>query len=336
MTVPRLNSSDNNKIFSYYRFLTSAIILSVVYAEVEIITKAKPGQEYVYVHPAARALKRENKKYQKFETSHKRPASLAVTVNENEEDDEKSVRKREAHPAEGPAPAPAGAIKLDPKKLLERYKNELKTSSTTTTTPKSTTPTKRRKRIKKEAVPAPTTPSSVLTTGAPVKRVIDDDTVIEASGSDQKRSRIKIKEAPNGQEYEYEYVYYYYDDDAEDKDDKKGGKSTTSHDSSARNEINTNRGRHAEKAKPVPEANEVVPTRGRNRDRQLTPEEAVDEERLPVNTRFPPRGRNLNTTPLPAEETKPTRGRGRGRPAETSTDAEVRSTEEPQVNILCN
>lgn len=30
-------------------------------------------------------------------------------------------------------------------------------------------------------------------------------------------SRINIKKAPNGQEYEYEYVYYYYDDDDEQK-----------------------------------------------------------------------------------------------------------------------
>lgn len=48
-----------------------------------------------------------------------------------------------------------------------------------------------------------------------------------------------------------------------------------------------------------PEVNEVVPssTRGRNRHVIQQTEEAVGEERLPASTRFPPRSRNLNTTP---------------------------------------
>lgn len=326
------NPDERLKFFLlYFRLLLSAILFSIVNAEVEIITKAKPGQEYVYVHPSGRSLKRENKKYQKFETSHKRPSSLAVAFNEND-DDEKTVKKREADPAEGPAPAPAGAIKLDPKKLLERYKSELK-SSTTTTTPKSTTTSKRRRRIKRDPSPAgATSPVPVLTTAAPVRRVADDDPIVGAATNDNKHSRIKIKEAPNGQEYEYEYVYYYYDDENDEKG-RKDGKSTSSHDGSSRNEINTNRGRHSEKAKPIAEANEVVPSRGKSRDRQIPAEDTIDEERLPVNTRFPPRSRNLNTTPLPEEETKPPRGRGRGRPAETSTEAEAHA-EEAQVSQI--
>lgn len=91
------------------------------------------------------------------------------------------------------------------------------------------------------------------------------------------------------------------------------------------------RGRHSTSTShPEPAANEVVPsTRGtRQRGRQLTheaTEDKVAEERLPQNTRFPPRSRNINTTPAPAEveeETKPTRGRQRGRPQVTDNAAD--------------
>ncbi|GJQ81519.1 hypothetical protein Trydic_g4881 [Trypoxylus dichotomus] len=126
--------------------------------------------------------------------------------------------------------------------------------------------------------------------------------------------------APNGQKYEYEYVHYYYDDENDEKEDKDG-KLATSHDNSARNEISSNRGRYSEKTKSVPEVNEVVPSRTGTRDRQILSEDTIDEERLPVNTRFPPTSRNLNTTPLPEEEPR-TRGPGRGTTTETSTEAE--------------
>lgn len=44
--------------------------------------------------------------------------------------------------------------------------------------------------------------------------LIDDFSILEEAGSENKQqSRIQIKKGPNGQDYEYEYVYYYYDDD---------------------------------------------------------------------------------------------------------------------------
>lgn len=62
---------------------------------------------------------------------------------------------------------------------------------------------------------------------------------------------------------------------------------TNSHDGPARNQIS--RGDKS-REKPTPEANEVVPSRGsKTRGRQLGEEETVNEERLPANTRFPPR-----------------------------------------------
>lgn len=44
--------------------------------------------------------------------------------------------------------------------------------------------------------------------------LIDDFSILEEAGTENKQqSRIQIKKGPNGQDYEYEYVYYYYDDD---------------------------------------------------------------------------------------------------------------------------
>lgn len=245
-------------------------------------------------------------------------------------------------------------------KLLEKYKTELRT---TTQAPKSTSATTRttrrrggNRRSKKEAKEeSVTSPSLVLTTGAAPPRKIDDDIPLVASGSEKQRSRIQVKKGPNGQEYEYEYVYYYYDDDEEakdskDKKDKKEDKTFNSHDGPARNQVTQTaaKSRTTEKTtSAAPEANEVVPLKPRTRGRQLG-EEEVNEERLPANTRFPPRSRNLNTTPLPEEEPKTTRGRGRGRPTTEAAPSTVTSeadsiSDETQVStyiffkmVLCN
>lgn len=90
--------------------------------------------------------------------------------------------------------------------------------------------------------PLTTTEKPVLTTTETVARsinegLIDDFSILEEAGSENKQaSRIQIKKGPNGQDYEYEYVYYYYDDDESKNpgdDDviigsRKGGSSTTS------------------------------------------------------------------------------------------------------------
>lgn len=111
-------------------------------AEVEIITAPKPGQEYVFVQTqgsGARPIFRKDKvtsssKDHPFETAHKLPQTLKYALHE----DGVEVRKKRS-PAESPAPAPAGAIKLDPLKLLEKYKTALKSS---TAAPKTSTTTK--------------------------------------------------------------------------------------------------------------------------------------------------------------------------------------------------
>lgn len=66
--------------------------------------------------------------------------------------------------------------------------------------------------------PLTTTGKPVLTTETVARSIneglIDDFSILEEAGSENKQaSRIQIKKGPNGQDYEYEYVYYYYDDD---------------------------------------------------------------------------------------------------------------------------
>ena len=58
----------------------------------------------------------------------------------DEDDDAETTPKKQKREAAAPAPAPPGAIKLNPKVLLEKYKQDLQTSTavpvTTATTPK--------------------------------------------------------------------------------------------------------------------------------------------------------------------------------------------------------
>lgn len=330
-----------NKLYSLLSLATHHC-LTLPTNTMDVITEPKPGQEYVYVQSSSsgsRPIERKDKIDQErpFETAHKLPPSLTFALNKDDKNvDEKKIEKngkvkREA--ADKPAPAPAGAIKLDVQKLLEKYKTELKSSTTpkTTTTTKTTARTSSRRRnsnnrrIKKEAIEEVvlTSPAPVLTTGVSVPKPVDDDIPLVASGSEKQRSRIQIKKGPNGQEYEYEYVYYYYDDDDDEK--TKQEPVSNSHDGPAK----------SEKKNAEPEANEVLPSsRTKTRGRQLGEEETVNEERLPANTRFPPRSRNLNTTPLPEEETKvTTRGRTRGRPStETAPISETDNvSDETQV-----
>lgn len=315
----------------FFRLLLPSILLLTYAAEQNIITSPQPGQEYVFVQTqssGARPISRKDKladPERPFETAHKLPQSLTFALKED------NRRRRAASPADAPAPAPAGAIKLDPLKLIEKYKTELKTS--TTEAPKSTTAKGARKTVTrgkqannrrrtKKAAPV-TDPTPVLTTGRSAPRAIDDDVPLLGSGSEKQRSRIQIKKGPNGQEYEYEYVYYYYDDDVDDK--KSQQKVSNSHDGPARG-----------KSTPEPTANEIVPARSTHaRGRQLDVEDPVGEERLPANTRFPPRSRNLATTPVPEEEKTTTRARGRGRPTtEAAPAAEGDSnSEETQVTV---
>ena len=107
---------------------------------------------------------------------------------------------------------------------------------------------------------------------------------------------LQVKKGPNGKDYEYEYVYYYYDEEEEGKPSAstniqhEGISRTTS--SPRRSSATNNRSKYSnvERSTTVePATNEVIPNRNGNRGRQLGEGEDVSEERLPTNTRFPPR-----------------------------------------------
>lgn len=76
-----------------------------------------------------------------------------------------------------------------------------------------------------EPVATTSEPTAPLTTMSPVAVNeglidLDDFPMLEEAGSENKQtSRIQIKKGPNGQDYEYEYVYYYYDDDEKNPGD---------------------------------------------------------------------------------------------------------------------
>lgn len=218
-----------------------------VLSEVDIITEPKSGEEYVFIQASdagARPIQRKEKSTdasdRPFETAHKLPAILTyrqqLDVNEGLAEVPKKFGKEKREAANAPAAAPPGSIKIDPLKLIERYRSELESSTKkssgtttkrTTTSRPSTTTRRPTRRQKKEA----TTESPVLTTGAPstprtlelggIASAHDINTNLAASGTENKRSKIQIKKGPNGQEYEYEYVYYYYDDDDATADDKQ-------------------------------------------------------------------------------------------------------------------
>ncbi|XP_043463303.1 proteoglycan 4-like [Leptopilina heterotoma] len=114
-------------------------------------------------------------------------------------------------------------------------------------------------------------------------------------------SRIQVKKGPNGKDYEYEYVYYYYDEDDEGKassaTNTQDTSSRTTPSSSRRGATNVNRSKYTNVERSTtaePVSNEVIPNR--NRGRQLAEADEISEERLPTNTRFPPRSRSNHNT----------------------------------------
>lgn len=146
----------------------------------------------------------------------------------------------------------------------------------------------------------------VLTTEKPAEAsqinngLIDDFSILEEAGSENKQSsRIQIKKGPNGQEYEYEYVYYYYDDDEEknpeDDDVIIANKKTPINTSNSGKNRYTNIDRTPSSTPPA--INDIPPSRGKARAQSIPVYEEPEEERLPQVTRFPSRGKAENAAP---------------------------------------
>lgn len=125
-------------------------------------------------------------------------------------------------------------------------------------------------------------PDVLLTTQKPTKAVtedamsineglVDDSSILEEAGSENKQtSRIQIKKGPNGQDYEYEYVYYYYDDDEsknpEDDDIIVANKKTAITPPPGKSRYNNiERG----SSTSAPEINEITQTRGKARNSNI-------------------------------------------------------------------
>ncbi|KAL7046421.1 hypothetical protein ACKWTF_002567 [Chironomus riparius] len=152
--------------------------------------------------------------------------------------------------------------------------------------------------------------------------LIDDFSILEEAGSENKQqSRIQIKKGPNGQDYEYEYVYYYYDDDEKNPEDSdvivsnrkspsSSSTTTTTTTTKAPESVSAGKVSYASIERGSSSSNgerNEIQSRGKGRAHQASPAPVVEEitdDRLPPATRFPQRGKSANPAPVenPAQE----------------------------------
>ncbi|XP_074109228.1 uncharacterized protein LOC141533998 isoform X2 [Cotesia typhae] len=214
-----------------------------------------------------------------------------------------------------------GVIQEDAKKKIDTFKNEnektdiniegVQVSSEYPTTMRPILTTERSySQSSYDFIPVNLIPKNYKESWSPyLNRNFDylSDVSLVPAGSN---SRIQIKKGPNGKDYEYEYVYYYYDEEDESKvsasNNKQEGIRTAP--PSRRGSSSNNRSKYSSvertsTAEPV--GNEIIPKNG-NRGRNLAESEEISEERLPTNTRFPPRSRSNHNTGT----TETTRSRG--------------------------
>lgn len=162
--------------------------------------------------------------------------------------------------------------------------------------------------VRNEQRPTTLAPLIVLTTDAidiypksVNEGLIDQSIALDEAGTENKQtSRIQTKKGANGVDYEYEYIYYYYDDDEKAASGGAGGDgkkvaaaaATTQPTNKSRY---TNLDRSGGTSTTTTVAAPLEPkTAGRGRAAAPISAgddgpSAVAEERLPINTRFPPR-----------------------------------------------
>ncbi|XP_067641043.1 mucin-22 [Eurosta solidaginis] len=184
---------------------------------------------------------------------------------------------------------------------------------------------------------------AALTTAAPMKKIeldedfntgfVDQSINLDAAGSESnKKSRIEIKKGPNGQDYEYEYVYYY-----EDEDDAKAAEAPAKAD-----ERGKSRYSNIERTTSAPSGNSLVSNKAKGRSSNVA-DVSVDEvepERLPANTRFPNRGKNVDAQPTPALDSLENAAEKKKisvkRPSLELVDSATFNTDEKQVKATRN
>lgn len=185
---------------------------------------------------------------------------------------------------------------------------------------------------------------AVLTTAAPIKKAeldedfnvgfVDQAINLDAAGSESnKKSRIEIKKGPNGQDYEYEYVYYY-----EDEEDAKPSEAPVKADSSERGK---SRYSNIERTTAAPASNSIVSSKAKGRSSSIASDSGADDveaERLPANTRFPSRGKNVEPTPAidSLENAAEKKKISVKRPSLELVDSATFNTDEKQVKGIRN
>lgn len=222
------------------------------FAEVDIITEPRPGEEYVLVssgqqtplgnfetahkipdkHPNHRLTKQEDaseKIFKKLQSGKVKHASEGIVS--IEEDKKTQMKKGQKIKTAESIEIDIPVSKLEDIKIKEHFKN-------VDTSPKLAVALEAMSESGKLSNNAGTTTQKpVLTTTAPVASkgfdyipinfdTIDDinsgllssNVKLETAGSEQKQhSRIQIKKGPNWKDYEYEYIYYYYDEEDDAK-----------------------------------------------------------------------------------------------------------------------
>ncbi|KMZ07474.1 uncharacterized protein Dsimw501_GD16500 [Drosophila simulans] len=124
----------------------------------------------------------------------------------------------------------------------------------------------------------------------PHEDFINQNFALESAGSENtKKSRIEIKKGPNGQDYEYEYVYYYEEDDDSSKVDPSAEPETRGKTRYTNIERSTT---------ATPSGNSLQS--GKAKGRSSDTSEDIEAERLPMITRFPSRGKNIEVPPTAA------------------------------------
>lgn len=306
------------------------------YADVDIITEPRPGEEYVLVSSGQQTPIRN------FETSHKIPEKHPQRVTRPEDGPDKVIKKFHSvkssvrHSAEGIVAIGedkrvlhkkgykgkvADTIEVDiPVSKLEDIKISENVQNGETNPEMAVALEAMSESGKLGGGDGTTTQRPVLTTAVPPTTThgydyvpinfdsIDDinsgllssDVKLETAGSEQKQhSRIQIKKGPNGQDYEYEYIYYYYDEE-------DGGKGKDKSSSTTAAPVHNS---HDGPQKVETENHIAKETKGRNkyssidRSGSTTPAAtpATENEVLPASGRGRQRGRTIAPAPVNEE-----------------------------------
>lgn len=139
-----------------------------------------------------------------------------------------------------------------------------------------------------------------------------------------------MKKGSNGIDYEYEYVYYYYDDDTDDVAKKDSDEKIIAPITDDKSNVNQNNGRNrydksTTTAVPNGDRNDLAVARSKGRQSIPVTEEnseETSEERLPVNTRFPPRTANTPSVQIVSNTDEATKRTSIKRPSLELVDSQ--------------